>query len=504
MPDLNRRVAAAVAWNTVFIPIGTVLTLASTVAIARYLPISAFAVYSVALAVKNSVLLLGDLGLSGGATKFFPELIAKEGRRGGRVLLTTTLVYRGIIAGVLIAFLIVLSAPLRQILKISEPMGFVLWFAGIIAAVESFGLAFQSFLTATFRVRALNMIGIGHTIAQALLLIGSVLAGFGVYGIMAALVLGSSLRLVAAGFLVGTAIPRLPEVPSSSEISWMPRFHRVSLSVYFEKLASYFHSPTFVILILAALGKQREVALFALASELVLRSLGMTLSPANNILLPAFAEAFLRNDESRRRVFTYSIRFLSLLAIPALAILLNILKDIIPLFYSSKFLDAVVVAQILACFYFLEYTVYSPANASLLAGEGLRSYFFVKAASLFLVPIYALAAQAGILATAATMGAVRLLVATTLLAACLWNFRELTFPKQVSKIYLSGFLVMLIIWWVQGLSTLPSVLRIVQAVLIGAAGTWWLLRVTGAFQEEDRKLVSSLDLPWARLVGRFM
>src|SRR5439155_13561356 len=197
------------------------------------------------------------------------------------------------------------------------------------------------------------------------------------------------------------------------------RFVRLAGLTWLEKLSSYLYGTSFLTLLAASMFDKVQVGFFSLAAEFTINVLSFVLSPTHGIVLPAFSVVFFHGtQEQRQDVFSASLRALGLLLWPCAALLVGLSPLVISGIYSHAYSASALYLRIFVLFYFVEYAVYSPANAALLAGDRLASYSRIKLLSIFVVPLFVLVASALTLPWLAVFyGALRLAIALALLGA---------------------------------------------------------------------------------------
>jgi O-antigen/teichoic acid export membrane protein len=164
---------------------------------------------------------------------------------------------------------------------------------------------------------------------------------------------------------------RAPGRPASPVAADLPRravrFAAVSFA---EKTASYLGSSAFVIFMLAGLGRQAEVAYFAVAGEFAARVLAGLTIPFTGIVLPVFAtlEARARPADSAQAVRLHLLALL-LVVLPAAGLLMTLAGPLVSLVYSPRFLPAAPILQVLVPLLFAEYVAYAALLPALLTRE---------------------------------------------------------------------------------------------------------------------------------------
>ena len=135
----GRRIGRAAMSNALLVPAQGVLTLLATALIARSLGLDRYAIFAIFNAVRSSLLFYTDLGVSTAGSKFFPEVIEQEGRRGARRLLLFQAQVNLATAVVWIAILEIGGAYWSHLLGIPAADAYLLRCAQVALAVEEAG-----------------------------------------------------------------------------------------------------------------------------------------------------------------------------------------------------------------------------------------------------------------------------------------------------------------------------------------------------------------------------
>jgi O-antigen/teichoic acid export membrane protein len=425
--SIEIKIGKAFFWNSLLLPISGVASFLGLIFIARFLSLHDFGIYAIINSIITLCIGYGDLGVSTGASKFFPEVAVREGKRGVSHLLKYLLQIKcGM--GLLTLFILLLFAKIfSSWFKMDETYLFAFPYMGIIVFLDSFYYLFHNLLWAIFEQKKANLLTFGFTLLQPLLIILFILWGWEIRGILIGMTISSFLRAGGFFFIGILKIRNMEEVEQkvSPEGGNWPKFFRVSLFGYFDKVSNYFFSIPFITLLLALYLGKDDVALFSLAGELTLRFLSLSLTPTHGWILPLFSTVFASKVEDRiRATFSNTLKIVTLLSIPIGTFLYVFAHPLILHLYSEKYSAAVPIAKILIVFYFLEYTVLAVANATLIAGEKLKTYFWIKAIFFLSIPLYFLVIPlGGLTGTAYFYGVVRLLVAASLILAVLNLFR---------------------------------------------------------------------------------
>lgn len=495
---LGARIGRAVLSNALLVPSQAGLSVVASAVIARSLGAELFGAYAIFTALRASLLFYTDLGASAASSKFYAEVTAREGRRGALRIIWRHAAFNTAATGIWSVALWLAAPFFLRLFGLPAQQAYVFGFAACALVLEEVARLAQTFLWARFAHRAVNLINLTSTAALPLFVgIAVVLTG-SLWEVLAASVAVSAVRAV----LMTRAIIRELRAISPSGESAGPvrnltsRFIRVGTLSWLEKLASYLYSPAFLTLALATVVDTTALAHFALAAELTTRVLSLVLSPTHGIILPAFAEVFAAGpEEQSRRVVSSTLRALALLLAPSGCLLIALAPYAIPLIYSDAYNPAVPLVQILAALSFLEYAIYSPANAALLASEHLRPSFLVKLFSIVTLPVYLWLLPFLTLEQATALyGALRLLTAILLLAAA-WRALRFGLPLglygRLAAIGSAALAAALVLGHRLGDGASAGAVVLIAVLVVLASGVWAL----GCVNASDRAAIARLKLP---------
>jgi O-antigen/teichoic acid export membrane protein len=405
--------------------------------------------------------------------------------------------------GLLTFFILLLLARVfSSWFKIEEKYLFIFPYIGVIVFLDSLYYLFHNLLWATFEQKKANLLTFGFTIFQPILIILFIIWGWGIKGILVAMAVTSLLRAIGFFFLGVLKVRNMEEIKGEGAPgeSYSSRFLRVSLFGYFDKVSNYFFSIPFITLLLALYLEKEEIALFSLAGEFTLRFLSLSLTPTHGWVLPLFSTVFASKIESQMRAtFSNTLKIVTFLSIPMGTFLYVFAHPLILHLYSDKFLLAVPIAKILIVFYFLEYTVLAAANATLIAGEELKTYFWIKAIFFLFVPLYFLISPwSGLIGTAYFYGIIRLLVAVSLILAVVKIFK-FGFPyKFYGKTMLSAGIVVSLSEVVFSVSGFPSIQNIFWVLLEGVLFLiiyYGIIKGLRLFGPVEKELLVRMQIP---------
>lgn len=502
---LPSAIGRAALSNAMLVPAQAVLSLLATAMVARTLGTSLFGTFAVFNALRASLLFCTDVGTSTAGSKFLPEVIEREGRGGAARLMGLQAAITTATGATWITALLLAAPSVTSILGIAPGHAFIVPYAAVCLAIDECGRVAYMFLWGRFAHHRVNVANVLGTAALPIFVALAIRAGGGLRLVLLAAIGAVALRTVLLWAAVAIELRRIPRRTAAEHVpNLVRRYIRVSVVSWIEKLSGYVYGASFLTLVLATFLDQAAVGQFALALEFTVRVLSLTLSPTHGIILPAVASVFPSGTRvQKQRLFTAALRTLGLWLVPAGVLLLATAPHVIPAVYSSRYLDAVLLTQILTIFYFMEYAIYAPANAVLIAGERLRAYGRIKLASLALLPAFVAAATVLPLpGIAVVYGALRLGMALALLLAAS-RVQQLQIPAGFYARLGSAAVLTILAGLLTSLSLGSGTVSGIAVAGVTGAAALVAYRVFGCFGREERDIFERLKLPGTGWMLRF-
>lgn len=337
MPTALRAARA----NLLLAPIGTVLAVITSILIARWLGPEIYADYATLLALVAWLLLLAESGCNAGLGRFLGE----AGALNARGSLYLSLQYRRWAIALILTFSLIWLGPVwAESVGLPEarwqPASFVM--VGLLATVMLHGQLASTTLLTTFshgRVLLTNQL---MTITRALIL--AMLAG--VLREPAALVTALLVLAVMEAWIlhraalgqIGHERNRLP--PRMANVA-----QKHGLVVLFDKLTTALSAGSFLLLALAGVHGRGELAMLAIATDLLQKALSVIGLPLSNIVMPMLNESRSDVERFRRQVARLGGLMIVLFAFAAGGIM-TVLPLGLPLLLGGSYKPAVPIAMI--------------------------------------------------------------------------------------------------------------------------------------------------------------
>jgi hypothetical protein len=402
--------------NLILLPAIGACSFLAGIAVARTLPVSEFAVYALALALRGTVQFLSDLGTGAASARVFAQLEA-AGRRASALWLYVRLGAARVVAASLLATAAFLAADAAlDYLGLPESARAALGCLVVMGAAEILSGLGTYVLTGTLRQRWLNFVLLGYNVVQPALVIAAALTGLGLTGVLAALAV-ASVGKAAALHVGATRVIRGMGVDGESSEGLARSFTLTAAAASVGKVAAWLHSrPALSFLMLPAAGRA-DFANFALGYDLSHQVMAFAASPAGNVL-PAIAAKVTGNSARLRRALRPVIVSL-LIGSGGVAVVVSVaLPHVDGVIYGSQYEHIGGYVAMLMPALVLEVALATPATAVLLADDRLLGRFAViRLVELAAAGLYVLVGLDHLLAATAVMSGVRAATAIVLLVA---------------------------------------------------------------------------------------
>lgn len=423
------------AWNTLTAPVKMLVEIITNLIILNILTPPQFGVLRLVTSAAATLGVWVDLGIDRALPRFIPELEQERGREAVRRFMLAVFAVKALLlalASVLfllfsqrfIAFLLagVQELPERvdpaarlalqeEVLRLAPLM------IGTVLALVILGSLYDglmAYLVSYFRQRAWNLITILGDIMQPTLTAVLVLAGYGIAGVLVAVVLTPVLSVGIAGWQTWQGLhsnephaqpPLFPSQFSRRNAPLWRRFATYTGMSNLLNLGDYFTSWQFVIFLLP---NPAQAAIFSVGSALVRQTAGLLYRPMVGIQVPLFTRV-RGGDADLPAAFAIVMRILVLIMLPGGVGLMLLVHELILVQYP-QYAPAALVVLILTPTLFVEACL-SSAQIILQVYERYR----LLALSRLAVPIIVLlmwwtVPQHGLVAATLTVGGGRMLI----------------------------------------------------------------------------------------------
>ena len=497
----------AAFWNVVVLPTLAVLNLAFAVILRRSFGLYS-GVYDVLLGVLATLLLWSTFGIPSSLTKFLPELDGAWSRAGiARFLRRVILVRFALLVAVLVP-LNLFSDWLAEVLSLGAEGPALLRLLSALVVLRAGLELIAKILNSYFAQLWTNLILLGQSLLDFLLVGAILFAGYQMRAVIGALLVSSAVsvvwgadrvrRMLGGKRRAGDEAEVTPEPIDELFDTERPRFIRFATFTYTYELTVYLVGMGFVGPALAIVLDSEQVALFATAFKLTLTTVSLVVVGFRGVYRPFFVRLRMAGDaEQLRRGFAVVSKAQLVLLLPTGVGLAVLSGDLIPLLFGSEFLPAVPVARVLITLLFVE-TAFNLGNIVLAIDERFRAVLGAKSLLVVGAPLFlATAVYGGLTWAAVVFGSVR--VAAAVLGYWLARRRYgFAFPwaflvKVGSIAGVMGAVVGALS--AQWPTSLPQVIAL---VVVGVALFALGLRVARVLGPDEIQLVERTRLPGSR------
>lgn len=475
--------------------LSTIILALSSIIVARLLGPEGIGLYSLCIALPSLLIGFVDLGVNSAVVHFSAKLRV-EGRLGLLAkMLKVSFINRVILGVVASTAFILLSENLAHLLNRPEASMLLEIASLLIISQLLFGLSNSAFLGLD-KVKGYSTLLIVQSVIKLLLSPLLVLVGLGVLGALTGHVMSYLLPSLLGYFMLIRYVAALGKPSQDSHTDILRVMIRYGFPLYLSNILSVIVGQ-FRILILAH---------FASDAEIGNLSVVLTLAGAMNVLVlplsalfPAFSK--LKNESEVKTMFKLSVKYVSLLMVPATVAVMVLSKEIIYTLYGRAF-DLAPRFLTLFMIQFLYVVIGSVVLTYLLSGVG-KTGIILRAG---LVNLSLFLPLATVLTVLYKVDGVIIAILISQLASLLYCLYAAVKDLRVNVDYRASLLIIVaaLLASIPTLGLLTLRLGTLPSLVIGAllyfAVYLTLLPVVGAIVENDienlRQILSKLGLLW--------
>lgn len=539
--SLKQQVSRAITWNTLFAPLKTIIELSANLIILNVLSVPQVGILRVVTAAAGTLGVWVDMGIDRALPRFIPELEQEQGRAAVRrfmrviflIKLALLLVFSSVallFAGRFIAHLLAgveqlpprIDAAARAAVE-HDILTLAPWLIAtvlVLVALGSFYDGLMAYLVSYFRQRAWNLITLSGDVIQPTTAAVLVLSGFGVAGVLVALVLTPTISVLLAGWQVLTGLvgqhTHTPTAASSAakgtgqQTRLWSRFALYTAMSHVLNLSDYVMSWLFAIFLLDNLA---QVGLYTVGTAMVRQALALLYRPLVGVQVPLFTRV-KAGDADLPATYAAVGRLLALVLLPGGVGLVLVARELILVQYPD-FAGAELVIYLLTPFLFLE-TFMSSAQIVLQVYERYRLLLLSRAATLLVLPLMLWLAPAyGMVGAALAVGGGRVLIGVTAVLLAQPTFHLRYSWRFFGRVALATLAMAGIVLGLKHLLRLDEVgsavaARLLAAVpllgvmLVGALCFVVALRLLGGLEPQDRRWILEQRVPFKRWLVRLL
>lgn len=504
-PTLSHRVSAAVFWNSILLPLRTLLPFIANIILVRALSQDQFAALVAVTAVLNTIGQYADLGIERSVSKFIPEVETGFGRQGVLRFLAIVTGIEMVVLALLLIVLNVFSEFFINYFHFGEQGPLYLLAINLLLVLGALSDLALQILFAYFKQKATNALTLVVGFLQPVFLVLFILLGWGVFGVLLALVIVTVIQVALAIPLVNQTLRGLAATGGKTASSWQAfarRFAKYSALQYFFNLTAYFYDLPFVVLILTNFNETLGVALFGLAAQrLVLPVLRFLSAPLTGIQQPLFGKLFVERDPAKlQAAYAGLTRFLILVLVPSGVGLILVARNVIRIFFQARYENAATVAGWLVFFLFAE-SLLSTSHNILLAHEHFRAVILTRLTALISIPLLLIVTPTfGVVGATIAAGVGRVL-SRGLATVYAWRVLELSFPwRFFQRVIMASGVMAVALYFplvVMRPSTSPdTILQTVLSVIGGSAVFILSFKLLGGLEKADKERLLTMRIPF--------
>jgi O-antigen/teichoic acid export membrane protein len=353
----------------------TVISSVGSIFIGRLLGPNFYGLYTIVFAVINILLIFRDWGVNSAMIRCAAQYRA-EGRESEiRSVFAAGLIWEIALGLILSIMAFLLSGFLANaynrpvIAPLIQIVSFSILASGLVAAASA---AF----TGLERMELNSIMLICQSLVKTVLVIGLVVAGFGLVGATTGFLVGNVVAGILGVFLIWTLYRKLPKSYSSKLYlkAYMKAMLTYGVPISLATIISSFLAQFFTFLLpLYYANDNTIIGNYGIALNFVVL-ITFFATPITAMLFPAFSKLDPQKDkESLKNVFQFSVRYAALFVVPVAALVMALAKPAIATLFGETYSSAPLFLALLAITYI--YPAFGNlSTTNLLNGQGQTTY----------------------------------------------------------------------------------------------------------------------------------
>jgi len=331
-PSFGDKVTRNLGWRFSGTAVGLVLQFGFGVVLARLLPPSDFGLVALVFIVIGFGNVFATLGMG-------PAIIQRADLKEIHVRVGFSV---SLILGLTLTGGVFLTAPLlASALGDLGALGPLRWMS-LLFLLSGFGVVSQALLSRDLAFRQLFWVGVGSQAGYGTIGVSLALAGYGVWSLVWATLFQ---RLIQS---LGFYLFSLHSILPSLNLRALRDLLRFGTGISLEGFANYFALQGDYLVIGRVLGA-RPLGLYTRAYKLMMLPTTHFVEALGSVLFPAVSQ-IQYEEEKFRRVYLQVISVMSVVALPALVVLLIVSPELVIGVYGEQWRDAIAPLQVLAIF----------------------------------------------------------------------------------------------------------------------------------------------------------
>jgi O-antigen/teichoic acid export membrane protein len=371
MDKLKPKAILGVKWTT-FESITTSIIQVSQLAIlTRFLNPADFGLMAIAMVIIGFSQAFMDMGIS-------KAIIYKQSITKTQL---SSLYWLNLISGFVLFVIIILISPVIAVFYDTPQLTMIIILVSLSFVIQPFGQQFMILLQKEMRFDIIAKTTVISRVVGFVSAVISALNGFGVYALVVGLLVGMTVRALI--FILSGVRYHKPQFYFS--LKDIKGFLSFGLFQMGEKSINYFNTQLDTILIGKFVGMEM-LGIYNIAKQIVMRPTQIINPIITRVTFPLMAK--VQDDVDRlKNIYLKTINHLSSVNFPIFILLIILAEPIVLLLFGKKWLDAVLIIQILSLFALIRSTG-NPVGPLLLAKGRADLGFFWNFALLFYVPLW--------------------------------------------------------------------------------------------------------------------
>jgi O-antigen/teichoic acid export membrane protein len=524
---LVERAGLAAFWNAAFFPLKVLVAFGASIITVRLLRTEGWALYLVVTSLLNGFGLVVDLGIERTLPRFYPEVEMRYGRRGILRLLLWISAIKG--AVLLVLILALAAAPDFWIswFNLGEQGAWFLLMIGVLLALGAISDVTIQLLYTHFRQKITNALDVLASVALPVLSSLFVALEWGALGMMLALLITTIVSVVLSVWQAWVMLasldaephPKAADVKRPSTRSLRDRIVGFAgLNYLINWSVNLYDLPFFTIMItlivVAEDAEKVQIAILGLAYRVTKQFLRSLVVPLTGVQTPLFARLYAEGRiDGLRTAYATLTKFLILALLPAGVGLILTARNLLSVFFLQVGADAVLtepkVPTAVACVVILTVGLFGEAIISvalnvLMVHEDYRAVITARLFALSSIPVVLILVPMIGVTGAAIAASVAALASRLVGLAYAIRSVGLRFPGEffVRVGFASIVMGMVLLPFLVFLP--PTPLPTLAMIVTGALVFYVMFRLLGGMDQEDKTRFSSLRVPFANVVLRYL
>lgn len=467
--EVGKKVAKSAGWNYLSFALSKALNIISFSIIAHLLTPELYGLFALAILAIDYLSILNDFGLGAALIQ----------RRAEIDEASNTAFTFNLLIGILLTFMVFLSAPLVAIFFAEPQVTPILRWLGLTFTINALGSIHRARLQRDLRFRRTIIPELSSTIVKNGLTIWLALQGFGAWS----LVYGQLAGACIATFLFWVVMPWLPRFVINVRL--MLQLFKYGFSVMTDSAFTTI-ADSFDYVLIGRFYDKAALGIYQIAYRLPELLVINTLSVLAVVFFPAFSSIQNQTDELRKS-FLSTIRYVQLLVTPLCLGMFIAADPIVRAILGEQWVQAIPIMQVL-CLYALVFSIgfhsgdiFKAIGRPDILLKLALPIFFIRLAAISIGAQYSLIGIAFGHLTASTIElTIRTIVTIKFIKVSLRDMlKQLT--AFIAGVVLLAFAAP-VLYLTPGLSPWPRLIAIILAGVSGYIGTVWVLERDALFK----------------------